>query len=135
MDRHEAYIATEVQRVLKPRGIFITQQVGDGNNDELRTCLQGEKEKTVPWSWNLKKAVTELEAAGFEPEDQQAETSKSRFFDIGAIVYYLKAVPWEVPGFSSEGYNEKLRELDRTIRLEGFFEVTTARFYVIAVKR
>lgn len=135
IDRHEAYIATEVHRVLKPHGIFITQQVGDENNAELRTFLQGEDWRTVPSSWNLKKAVAELEAAGFEPEDQRAETRKSFFLDIGAVVYYLKAVPWEVPGFSTKKYDKKLREMDMKIRTTGFLEVTTSRFYVVAMKR
>ncbi len=27
-----------------------------------------------------------------------------RFFDIVAIVYYLKAIPWQIPDFSVEQY-------------------------------
>lgn len=50
MDRHEAYIAREVHRVLKPEGVFITQQVGDGNNAELHAFLQRESGITAPSS-------------------------------------------------------------------------------------
>lgn len=135
MDRHEAYIATEVYRVLKPNGVFITQQVGDGNNDELRDFLGEQDKKAKHPSWNLERAVVELESAGFDVEDQRADIGKSHFFDVGAVVYYLKAIPWEIAGFNTETYSQVLRELDRTIRSKGFFEVTTKRFLVIAVKQ
>lgn len=134
MDRHESYIASEVYRVLKPQGVFITQQVGDRNNAELHDFLQGETYGKAHSSWNLKKAVAEIEAVGLHIRDQRAESARSRFFDIGAIVYYLNAIPWEIPSFSSTRYLEKLRELDEMIRSRGFFEVTTTRFLVIAVK-
>lgn len=39
------------------------------------------------------------------------------FTDVGAIVYYLKAVPWLVPGFSVETHLEQLFTLQH--RLEG----------------
>jgi len=51
-------------------------------------------------SWNLKKAVVELERAGFHVKEQRAESAKPRSFDIEAIVYYLKAIPWEIPEFN-----------------------------------
>ena len=128
-------MATEVYRVLKPQGVFITQQVGDGNNAELHDFLQGETRNTAQRSWDLKKAVVELKAADLNVEDQRAESTKSRFFDIGAVVYYLKAIPWEIPSFSTGRYSQKLRELDKMIRSEGFFEVSTTRFFVMAVKQ
>ncbi len=134
MDRHEAYIANEVYRVLKRQGVFITQQVGHGNNAELHDFLQEESEKESEASWNFRKAVVELEAVGFRVMERRAESTKSRFLDIAAIVYYLTFIPWEVPGFSTKKYDRKLREIDRRIRSDGFFEVSTARFFVIAVK-
>jgi hypothetical protein len=33
------------------------------------------------------------------------------FYDVGAIVYYLKAVPWSVEGFSVETHLDKLLAL------------------------
>ncbi len=36
-------------------------------------------------------------------------------YDVGAIVYYLKAVPWEIPDFSVEKYFDKLQEIHKLI--------------------
>jgi hypothetical protein len=33
--------------------------------------------------------------------EQKEEFPVSRFFDIGAIVYYLMAIPWQIPDFPS----------------------------------
>jgi len=42
------------------------------------------------------------------------------FTDVGAVVYYLRAVPWLVPGFSVETHADRLLALqDRVKRGEG----------------
>ncbi|MCB0048432.1 MAG: hypothetical protein KDE24_02665, partial [Caldilinea sp.] len=46
------------------------------------------------------KYVPRLRAAGLAIVDVQDWQGSLRFLDVGALVYYLKAVPWLVPGFS-----------------------------------
>ena len=41
-----------------------------------------------------------LEAAGLEIVDVQEWEGRVSFTDVGAIVYYLKTISWEVPGFT-----------------------------------
>jgi hypothetical protein len=41
------------------------------------------------------------------------------FYDVGAIVYYLKAVPWSVEGFSVETHLDKLLALQTRLEQEG----------------
>jgi hypothetical protein len=38
------------------------------------------------------------------------------FADVGAIVYYLRAVPWLVPGFTVETHLDYLLELHSKLR-------------------
>ncbi len=47
--------------------------------------------------WNLRKSSCQLEEVGFKILEQKEDLTKTRFYDVGAIVYYLKAVPWQVP--------------------------------------
>jgi SAM-dependent methyltransferase len=132
INRHEAYYPPELMRILKNGGYFITQQVGSLTNVNL---VQYFLEKTIPVSnWNLKSAVDELKSEGFTIVRQVEDITFYRFFDIGAIVYYLKAVPWTIEGFSVEKFKDKLWELHMKINEDGCYDTTQHRFLVIAQK-
>ena len=133
IDRHESFIASEVFRVLKPSGRFVTQQVGGSNYPELNAAL-GVTESPTWRPWDLREAVEQIERAGFMVTDSREARLEARFLDVGAVVYYLIAVPWQIPGFSTKGYNGKLHELDQAIRRDGSFRVTFSRFLVQAIK-
>ncbi|MBY9005990.1 MAG: hypothetical protein KGD63_04460 [Candidatus Lokiarchaeota archaeon] len=94
--------------MLKPNGIFITQQVGDKNDSKLRLALTGSEKSENDTEWNLNFAKKKLKVNGFEIVDGQEIINSTRIFDVGAIVYFLKAIPWELPGFTVEKYYIKL---------------------------
>ena len=133
IDRHESFIATEIFRILNPSGRFVTQQVGGANYPELNTAL-GVGESATWTKWDLQEAVEQIEGAGFSVTDSHQARLEARFLDVGAVVYYLKAVPWQIPGFSTKKYYGSLRELDQVIRRDGSFRVTFPSFLVQAVK-
>jgi hypothetical protein len=56
------------------------------------------------------------------------------FFDIGAVVYFLRVVPWIVPGFTVPKYRDALRALLETIVRRGAFETSASRTLVEATK-
>jgi hypothetical protein len=60
--------------------------------------------------------------------------TKTRIYDIGAVLYYLKAIVWEIPDFTIEKYEGKLRELHEVITEAGYFDATCHRFVVVASK-
>ena len=132
-DRHESFVASEVFRILKPRGRFVTQQVGDSNYPELNDAL-GAKPHSMPMVWDLPEAVRQLEDAGLEVTDSREARLEAWFLDVGAVVYYLKAVPWQIPGFSSMTYHDRLLDLHLKIQKEGPFRVTSSRFLIQATK-
>lgn len=125
INRHEFYSQTEVYRILKPNGIFITQQVGDRNGSKLRLLLTGREESENEIEWNLDYAVKKLETAGFNILERKENISSTRIFDVGAIVYSLKAVPWEIPGFSVKKYYNKLLEIDSLINERGYLDLNS----------
>ncbi len=137
MDRHESFVPIEVARVLRRGGIFATQQVGEGNNSELREFFGTDKSKVrrERVRWNLSKAIRDLESAGMKVLLKKEEKASSRFLDVGALAYYLKVIPWEIPGFSVRGEMARLREADAMIRERGGFKVTSSRFYIQARKQ
>ena len=56
------------------------------------------------------------------------------FADVGAVVYYLKAIPWQIPDFSVDLYFDRLKELERRARTEGCIVVRGHRFLLDATK-
>lgn len=130
INRHEYYSPQEVLRVMKPEGQFITQQVGGSNGSDLNELLGVEK---YPYAhWTLDYAVKELEAVGCHVVGQREDHPIMRFFDVGAIVYYLQAVPWQVPDFSVEKYFDKLVEIHNTIEAQNYIDFHMHRFLIVA---
>lgn len=84
--------------------------------------------------WNLEKAVAQLETVGLKILEQKEDLTKTRFYDVGAIVYYLKAVPWQVPDFTVEKYFDKLVEIHNIIERLGYIDFTCHRFFVMGAK-
>jgi uncharacterized membrane protein len=56
-------------------------------------------------------ARSAAEAAGLVVEDLRDERLRTVFFDIGAVVYFLRLVVWIVPGFTVERFEVQLRAL------------------------
>jgi SAM-dependent methyltransferase len=136
INHHEAYSVKEVYRILKHSGVFLTQQVGDRDNLELNELLEGKLHGTTKEEhWNLEIATQELQSAGFEILDKKEEFPKTVFLDVGAVVFYLKAIPWKIQDFNVERYRKQLAELHQQVLAEGKLEVTSHRFYVEASKR
>ncbi|MBH0247512.1 SAM-dependent methyltransferase, partial [Streptomyces cavourensis] len=74
------------------------------------------------------------EAAGLDVVGLRAERLRTEFFDIGAVVYFLRKVIWMVPGFTVEQYRPQLAALHRRIEEDGPFIAHTARFLIEARK-
>jgi SAM-dependent methyltransferase len=136
-NRHGPYIPAEVRRVLRPGGTFITQQVGGTNNLGLNKLLgAGEPDRSfMPEWWNLSHAQAEVEAAGLTIVTALEAFPPTRFLDVGAIVYWLKAIPWQIPDFSVDRYFDRLKTLHLTVQTQGYIEVASHRFLLIAENR
>jgi len=132
INRHEYYDPSEVMRVLKPGSQSITQQVGSTNENDLN-ALMGAVENQFG-NWTLIYAVKQLQDTGWHIIEQREDHPVMRFFDVGAIVYYLKAIPWQIPDFSVEGYFDKLLEIHNLIEQRGYIDFHMDRFLIIAEK-
>jgi len=134
INRHDSYLPTEIERILKPGGRFITQQVGGLDNLELNQILQ--KEVSYPCiEWGLAKALVGLYETNLEIAIAEKAALTSTFLDIGAAVYYLKAIPWQIEGFDPKTYAEGLQKLHTIIEKQGKFTATAHRFLIVANKK
>jgi SAM-dependent methyltransferase len=96
LNRHASYWPSEVGRVLRPGGTFLTQQRSLGGPWLLRTFDRPADDRPA---FTLAFALDQLMAEGFTIERAEEVPTPMRFLDVGALVYYLRAVPWLVPGF------------------------------------
>ncbi|GAA4047335.1 methyltransferase domain-containing protein [Nonomuraea soli] len=129
INRHESFDPGEVYRVLKPGGVFVTQQVGGRDLEEVNLALGGPRHEV--YEWDLASAAGGLVEAGFEVTWQEERASEAVFRDVGALVLFLRIADWQVPGFSVEGYDERLRRVHEGMPLRA----TAWRFALTARKR
>ena len=130
LDRHSAFNSAEIARILGPGGVFLTQQVHGLWADDLLAAFDA----TPQWpDATPEKYVPRLRRAGLTIVSAQDWSGALTFADVGAIVYYLKAVPWLVRGFSVSTHARYLRRLQQ--RLDSGQELTfTARQYLIEAR-
>lgn len=134
IDRHESYGSGEVFRLLRPDGVFITQQVGQRNNENLRMIF-GSIEGDEDFPWDLATCRTHLEKAGLSVIVAKEHIGYSRFYDIRPLVYLMKAIPWEFPNFDPALYDTQLLNVHLKILEDGYFDTTCHRFFVVARKQ
>jgi SAM-dependent methyltransferase len=108
VSRHESFVAAELARVLGRGGRFLTQQMSPGGEDFAR--LLGMPGPEIS-DFRLELASRQLEAAGFRIAESAEGEQTFAFADVGALAWYLKAVPWALPGFTPEGFREPLHRL------------------------
>jgi SAM-dependent methyltransferase len=133
IDRHESYRPEEVYRSLRPGGHFITQQVDGPSQKTISDWLGVPFE--VGWAtWSLESAARGLTSAGFTILTRHEAPLPTRFYDIGALAYYLKAIPWQIHEFSVARYREPLRALHQRIQADGYLEAESGRFLLVARK-
>jgi len=131
INKHEAFLAAEVSRVLAPGGTFVTQQVDTRTHDGIYHALGlAVPEQSASW---LPLAQRQLREAGLTVRRAEAGEELEQFADVAAIIYYLRLVVWAVPGFTVERFAGRLRELHDTAAAWPV-TVRQRRFLVVATK-
>lgn len=133
-DRHEAFDPREVLRVLRPGGTLITQQVGGRNYEGLHRRFATQPEPPYNHVESLDNFVEEVASSGLAVEKARDSRLPERFLDVGAVVYFLRAAPWEVPGFSVERHRAILEDIQSEIDRVGYWELEAHRLLIIANK-
>ncbi|MFE5702625.1 methyltransferase domain-containing protein [Rhodococcus koreensis] len=134
--RHPATVWwDQIARVLQPGGTYFSQHVGHASVFELVEYFLGPQPENVRRGRHYEDECADAEAAGLEVVDLRFESLRIEFFDIGAVIYFLRKVIWMVPGFTVAQYRDRLRELHDRIEADGPFVAHSTRFLIEARKR
>lgn len=123
----------EIARVLRPGGSYFAQQIGPATMSELVEYFIGPQ----PQKWAEMHPDTQhaqARAAGLDVAIMRMERQRAEFFDVGAVIYFLRKVVWTVPDFSVDRYREQLHQLHERIESDGPFVAHGSRLLVEARK-
>lgn len=133
INRHGDFNPREIYRVLKAGGVFISQQVGAENDRELVDILCGELPLPFPEQYADKVAAA-FQNEGFSILRQEECFTPIRFYDVGALTWFARVLPWEFTGFSVDTHIQNLMKAQHILENEGYIEGKTHRFLLVARK-
>jgi SAM-dependent methyltransferase len=133
INRHAAFRWSEVERLLEPGGVFVSQQVGGRDLADLMAVFGAEHR----WpDSGLARSRHWLEhTTGLDLEQAREELGTLTFTDVGAVVFLLRAVPWLVDGFRVDTHRPGLLALQRRLERDGRLTFQTHRYLLVARKR
>ena len=132
LNRHGSFCPAEIFRVLKPGGLFITQQVGADNDRALVEALYDAPPPLSYPEQRLSIIQNRFEESGFLTLDAREAFVPIRFFDVGALVWFARIIEWEFPGFSVQDHLPALLRIQESIDRDDAIEGLTHRILFIA---
>jgi SAM-dependent methyltransferase len=125
----------EFARVLAPGGTYFAQHVGVIYLRTLTEHFTGQPLRVpIRGQVNPDTVSADVAAAGLDVVDLRHEQIRLEFFDVGAVIYFLRKLNWVVPDFTVAKYRDKLLELHRHIEAEGAFVTHSSRVLLEARK-
>ncbi len=134
INRHGEFNAKEIHRILKPGGLFITQQVGAENDRELVELLLNDAPPLPFPRQYLEIIQKEFEDAGFVTLEAEEAYCPIRFWDVGALVWFARIIEWEFPGFNVRDCLDNLYYAQEILEEKGVIEAKMHRFLLVVQK-
>lgn len=134
INRHGEFNAREIRRILKPGGLFITQQVGAENDRELVELLLNEVPPLPFPNQYLKTIQKSFEEVGFTTLQAEEAYGPICFRNVGALVWFARIIEWEFPGFNVRDCRDNLYRAQEILEQKGVIEGRTHRFLLVVKK-
>jgi hypothetical protein len=84
--------------------------------------------------WTQERITHQLTDAGFKLNTVKEEFPLAEFADIGAVVFYLRIIPWQIADFTVNKYHDKLYTIHQDILSNGPLQVHDHRILIEASK-
>lgn len=131
--RHSDFYPNEVFRVLKPNGIFITQQVGEKDKENIKKIFGrgqffGERVGTL-----MNRHLQELKNQGFKILRKDVYNATEYYANMEDLIFLLKNTPI-IPDFDIERDQRFLEEIERRYKTNKGIKTNSFRFLIICKK-
>ena len=131
LNRHSGYNLADVIRVLSPGGVYLTQQVDGRDLQGLITFFDAQPK----WpDETLARNEADMRAVGLLLEIAREWSGRTEFKSVGALVYFLRAIPWLVDDFSVERHWSYLLRLQERLERGEPLAFTQRRYLIRARK-
>lgn len=100
-------------RILAASARLVTAQVGSRTNLDIHRLLGAPLSEGPDWDLAIARAA--LETRGFRVHRADEFFPITRYADLGALVWYLKAIPWQIPDFTVDSYADRLVALHHQV--------------------
>lgn len=127
------YDLSEVKRVLKSGGFFLTQQTGGEHLTGFLRRFAGETGRKEP-DYNLENQLPKFEKMGFRIMYRNQAYPVQRFSDAEQVWEYLSEQSGLFPNLPEKAKNCR-EQAQKEIDTRGFLELEEHRFIIIAKKR
>jgi SAM-dependent methyltransferase len=135
IDRHSSYWPSEVHRVLRTDGRFLTQQRGETGRDGERWEQLFGRPPHPHRRFDLEFATHQLQRAGLHVERAEEAETPMIFRDLAGVVFYLRLVPWAVERFDPREDREALERIHMRLRVGGDLRICGSHMLIDGVKR
>jgi SAM-dependent methyltransferase len=130
LNRHGAVVPSEIDRVLRPGGKFLTQQVDPGDWPELpryfpRTTMRPDNDHKL--------RAAEFERMGYQVQSRRHDY-RVAYGSIADLAFNLAVTPWTIPGFDFDQDVDALLSLDAEQSQDEGLIMTRALYLLSAVK-
>lgn len=133
--RHPATVWwAQIARVLRRGGTYFAQHVGPATSRELVEYFLGPQPEPRLSPRHPDLETAQARAAGLDIVDVRTARLRMEFFDVGAVIYFLRKVVWTVPDFTVAAYRDQLRQMHQHIQQHGVFTAHSTRTLIEARK-
>lgn len=130
MCRHAPFYAEEVFRVLKPGGVFFTQQVGEKDKQNIKKIFgRGQSFGEKPRSF-MNKCIQELKNVGFKILRKNTYDATEYYADMADLIFLLRNTPI-IPDFDIKKDQKFLEEIERKYKTKDGIKTNSFRFLLI----
>jgi len=132
--RHAPFYTEELFRVLKPNGIFITQQVGEKDKENIKKIFGrgqsfGERVGTLMTTY-----LQELKNQGFKILRKDTYNAIEYYANIKDLIFLLKNTPI-IPNFDLKRDQKFLGEIEKRYKTKEGIKTNSFRFLIICRRK